>query len=342
MRSRAEDAHQIVFERQEEAGAARVALTARTAAQLVVDATALVTLGTDNVEPAGVDRLLLSRADESGDLRALLGDRVGLRLRALFPLGDEPILQQHVGIAAELNIRAAPRHVGGDGDGAGHAGLGDDMRFLLVIAGIQHLMRHVLLLEQAGEDLGFLDGDGADQHRLAALPRLLDQLDDRPVLLLRGAIDLVVLVGADHLHVGRHFDHVEAVSLHELVGFGRRRAGHAGKFLIEAEIVLEGDGGERLVLGLDRHMLLGFERLMQAFGVAPSLHHATGELVDDDDLVVLDDVVAVALEQLVGAERLLHVMDDGDVLDVVEQLVLEQPSFAQASARPSRCPPRSR
>ena len=71
-------------------------------------------------------------------------------------------------------------------------------------------------------------------------------------------------------------------------------------------------------------VLLGLERLVQTFGIAPALHHAAGELVDDDDLVVLDDVVAVALEQLVGAERLLHVMHDGDVLDVVERLALEQ------------------
>ena len=62
------------------------------------------------------------------------------------------------------------------------------------------------------------------------------------------------------------------------------------------------------------------------FGVAPALHHAAGELVDDDHLVVLDDVVAVALEQRVGAERLLHVMHDGDVLDVVERLALEHVS----------------
>ena len=70
-------------------------------------------------------------------------------------------------------------------------------------------------------------------------------------------------------------------------------------------------------------MLLGLERLVQAFGIAPALHHAAGELVDDDHLVVLDDVVAIALEQRVGAQRLLHVMDDGDVLDVVERLALE-------------------
>ena len=89
------------------------------------------------------------------------------------------------------------------------------------------------------------------------------------------------------------------------LGLGRGGAGHAGELVIEAEIVLEGDRGERLVLRLDGHVLLGFERLMQAFGIAPAGHHAAGELVDDDDLVVLDDVILVALEQLVGAQGLV-------------------------------------
>ena len=57
-------------------------------------------------------------------------------------------------------------------------------------------------------------------------------------------------------------------------------------------------------------MLLGLERLVQAFGIAPARHHAAGELVDDDDLVVLDDIILVALEELVGAQRLVDVMND--------------------------------
>jgi hypothetical protein len=63
---------------------------------------------------------------------------------------------------------------------------------------------------------------------------------------------------------------------------------------------------------------LGLERLVLTFGVAPARHHAAGELVDDDDLVVLDDVVLVALEQLVCAQRLVDVVNQGNVLDVVE------------------------
>jgi hypothetical protein len=76
-------------------------------------------------------------------------------------------------------------------------------------------------------------------------------------------------------------------------------------------------------------VLLGLERLVQAFRIAPARHHAAGELVDDDDLAVADDVVLVALEQLVRAQRLVDVVDDGDVLDVVERLALEQPGLAQ-------------
>ena len=253
----------------------------------------------------------------------------GRGLVALLLLGRDPLLDQHVGIAAELNVGAAAGHVGGDGHTARHAGLGDDLRLLLVVARIQHLMRNLVLLEQLGQDLRFLDRGGADQHRLALLARLLDERDDGAIFLLRRAIDLVVLVVADHVHVGRHLDHVEAVNVHELVGLGGGGAGHAGELAVEAEIVLEGDGGERLVLGLDAHMLLGLEGLVQSFGIAPALHHAAGELVDDDHLVVLDDVVAVALEQGVGAQRLLHVVDDGDVLDVVERVALEHVGLDQ-------------
>ena len=51
----AEDAHQVVFERQIEAARARIALAAGTAAQLVVDAPRLVALGADDVQAAGGD-----------------------------------------------------------------------------------------------------------------------------------------------------------------------------------------------------------------------------------------------------------------------------------------------
>ena len=50
----AEPAHQVVFERQVELGAARVALAAGAAAELVVDAAGFVALGAQHVEAAKI------------------------------------------------------------------------------------------------------------------------------------------------------------------------------------------------------------------------------------------------------------------------------------------------
>jgi hypothetical protein len=76
-------------------------------------------------------------------------------------------------------------------------------------------------------------------------------------------------------------------------------------------------------------VLLGFQRLVQPFRISPSRHHPAGELVDDDDFIVADDVVLVAGEQRVGTQRLVDVVYDRDVLDVVERLALELAGVAQ-------------
>ena len=158
---------------------------------------------------------------------------------------------------------------------------------------------------------------------------VLDLLDDGLQLLGRRAVHLVVLVLAGHRAVGRDLDHLELVDLGELVRLGRGRAGHAGELLVEAEIVLEGDGGQRHVLGLDLDAFLGLQRLMQPFRIAAARHHAAGELVDDDDLAVADDVVLVAREQLVGLQRLLDVMDQRGIGGLVERALGQQPRLAE-------------
>jgi len=82
------------------------------------------------------------------------------------------------------------------------------------------------------------------------------------------------------------------------LGFGR--AGHAGELFVHAEVVLEGDGGEGLVLLADGDALLCLDRLVESVGPAAAGHEAAGELVDDDDLALLDDVLDVALVEVVA------------------------------------------
>ena len=76
-------------------------------------------------------------------------------------------------------------------------------------------------------------------------------------------------------------------------------------------------------------MFLRFERLMEALRIAPSGHHAAGEFVDDHDLVVADDVILVAMEQRMGLQRLLHVMNDRDIGGIVERALLQEPDAGQ-------------
>ena len=59
---------------------------------------------------------------------------------------------------------------------------------------------------------------------------------------------------------------------------------------------------------------------MQAVGEAASGHDAPRELIDDDDLAVLDDVVAVAFHERLGAQRRHEAVGVLDVLRRVEVL----------------------
>ena len=274
-----EDAQEVVLAGEEELGDARVALAAGAAAQLVVDAPALVPLGAR----ARRGRQRRSPPASCSAISASISARffrasAGVTSIPSAALLQPPALHPHVDVAAELNVGAAAGHVGGDGDRARHPGVGDDEGFLLVVAGVQHLVRdagagsclvlELVLLEQAGQRLRLLDRDRADQDRLAAHVAVLDLLDDGAVLLAFGAIDLVVVVGAANRPVGRDLGHVHPVDVAELLRLGGGRAGHAGKLAVEAEVILDGDRGQGLVLGLDVDAFLGLDRLVQALPTA--------------------------------------------------------------------------
>ena len=317
----AEQAHEVVFERQVELRDAGVALTAGAAAQLVVDTARLVALGADDREAAGRDdAVVLVGADA---LR--LGERGGaiggggsgraalLHLVALVNVRVEAALAQHVvgqhvGIAAEQDVGTAAGHVRGDGHGAHAAGLRDDVGLALVVLRIEGLVLDAALVEQARELLGAFDGHRADEARLARRMALGHVVGHGVELRLHRAVDEVVLVLTRDGAVRRDGDDRQLVDLAEFGVLGHGRTGHARQLLVQAEVVLQRDGGERLVLLAHEHALFRLERLVQALGVAAALHDAAGELVDDLHLAVHHDVVHVAMEQELRLQRLLQVV----------------------------------
>ena len=250
------------------------------------------------------------------------------RLDGIESLVAQPLVGQEVDVAAEHDVGATAGHVGGDGDRAAPSGLGDDAGLLLVVLGVEHVVRDAALVELPRQVLRALHAGGADQHRLTLLVALGDVVDDRDVLGLFGLVDQVGLVGADHRLVGRDAHHTELV---DLVQLGRLRlggTGHACELLVEPEVVLQRDGGQRLVLGLDLDLFLGLDGLVHALVVAAAEQHAAGELVDDQHLTVADDVVLVAHEELLGLQRVVEVADQrrvGGLVEVVDaELVLDE------------------
>ena len=100
---------------------------------------------------------------------------------------------------------------------------------------------------------------------MSALRAVFQFQDDAVELFASRPIDLVILINSGNADIGGDLEHVEAINVHELFGFGERCTGHASELFIEPEIVLEGHGRERLVFRLDLHLLLGLKCLMQAF-----------------------------------------------------------------------------
>ena len=130
---RPEDAHEIILERQEELGVTGIALPAGSPAQLIIDAPAFVALRAEDEQAPGAECLLLQPCDLRPDLR---GARILIAPADVFDVG-KLVADAHVRISAELDIGAAPRHVGCNGDRPRHARLCDDVGLLLMVAGVE-------------------------------------------------------------------------------------------------------------------------------------------------------------------------------------------------------------
>ena len=337
----AEEAHQVVLQGDEELGGALVSLPAGPAPQLVIDPAAFMPLRADNMQAAGrrhlvvlLIRLLLELLIQlvvpgpGGQhlLRHILvvsgGGLDDFLFHALLAHGPP---RHEFRVAAQQDVRAAARHVGGDGHRAVMAGLGHDLRLPGMVLGVEHLMVDAPLPQHVAQQLGDFHAHRTHQQGLARGVMLQDGIDDRVVLRGLGLVDHVLQILPDVGPVGGNLHHVQGVDALELRFLRLGGTGHAGQLLIHAEVVLEGDGGQGLALPLHLHVLLGFNGLMEPFGIPPADHQAAGEFVHDNHLAVLHHVVHVPLHQDVGPQGAVHIMVQIAVFRVVQVVDAEGP-----------------
>ena len=238
--------------------------------------------------------------------------QLAVNAAGLMPLGGQHMQATEVGDAGpELNVRATPCHVRGNGDGAALPGTRDNLGLLLVELGVQHRVDEAGAFQEAGEMLAGFHGHGADQNRAALGMDALDFAEHGLELLALGFVNGVVLVLARTRPVRRDDQHAELVDVEELLRLGFCRAGHAGELQVEAEIILNRDRRVGLRLLLDDGVFLRLDGLVQAIAPAAAGHQAARVLVHDYDFVFLDDILHVLLVKAVGLQEL---GDDVDAL----------------------------
>ena len=101
-------------------------------AQLVVNAPCLVPFGTDDVQAAFLEHLAAIPFGLALGLRHRLIPLLRCSRRDVEPLLGEQFACQPLRVAAEQDVHATTRHVGGNRDRAGTTRLGDDDGFFLV------------------------------------------------------------------------------------------------------------------------------------------------------------------------------------------------------------------
>ena len=170
-------------------------------------------------------------------------------------------------------------------------------------------MRNPRLAKERGKFFGLFHRGGAHENRLPRLVAFLDIFNDGAELPGPRGINQIEVILADHRLVRGDRHHAEIVGRGKLLRLGLCGTGHTGQLVVQAEVVLQRDRGEGLVLRLDLHTFFGFDSLVHALVVTTPREYATGVLIDDQDLTVLDDVVLIAFEELLGLNRVVEVAD---------------------------------
>ena len=165
---------------------------------------------------------------------------------------------------------------------------------------VQHYVLYAAAVEHFGYDFRLFNRYCTYQYGLAGL-MYIHYFVAQGVVFGRDRLkQQIVFVHAYHGPVGGYLNHVQIVYAAELVLLGLGRTGHARELGIHAEVVLEGNRGQRAVFARDLNAFLGLDSLMQTVGIAAAGHEAAGELIDDNDLALAHYIVNVALHHGVG------------------------------------------
>ena len=195
-----EEAQQLVVEAQVEAALTGVALAARAAAQLVVDAPALVALAAQHVEAPELAHLLAlgpAARLEWRDCRRSSSAMPSSPSRST-PSAASSCWARSSALPPRMMSTPRPAMLVATVTAPRRPAWATTSASRKCCLALRTLCGDALLVQQAGQQLGLGHRGGADQHGLAPLVALHDVLDHRVELRLLGLEDEVGLVDPDH------------------------------------------------------------------------------------------------------------------------------------------------
>ena len=295
----AEEAHEFIFQRDEELGSTGIALSTGSATQLVINASCFMTLGAQNEQSAdgfhlfriffGFDgKFFLQTLEFFPGIQNFTSGNPGLfftlfactirregffgfhMTEAVGPFDEfrtvavffHLFFRHPLSVAAQHNIGTTAGHIGRDGHFAEATGLRDDFRFVSMLFGVKNMMFDAGFLEHLGDLFGRLDIDGADQNRLPRGMNFLNLPHDGTEFRFFMGIDGIFPIDTSDGLVSRNFNYVDVINFTEFIRFGKTGSGHAGQLFIHTEEVLEGNRRKRLRLTLDGNAFFRFNSLV--------------------------------------------------------------------------------
>ena len=328
----AEKTEQIVFQRKVEGRITGVALTAASAAELVIDTAGFVALGTQNVKTARfsclfrfgrklfgkLSKQFLITAAHSEDLFLLrIKEGIGYCNECVFKAFFFKLLLCHkLRVTAKLDIGTSSRHIGGNGYRTGGSCLRNDLGFQHMLLCVENVVGDLCLFQKAGKVFRTVNGNGTHKYRLPLLVALADLFHDGAILSGGGLIHNVGMIHSRQGTVGGDLHYVKIIDLAKLRLFGQGGTGHTGKLAVQTEIILEGNGCQCFGFLLNIHPFFGFDGLMETLGIASTGHHTTRKGIHDDNLTVLDHVVLVAVHRTTGSDGLIDMVIQNGIFGI--------------------------
>jgi len=187
-----------------------------------------------------------------------------------------------------------------------------------VVFSVQYLVAHTVLGKHPRELFALFHAGGSHQDGLAFCVAGHNISDHLAVLSVFVPINQVRLVLTNHCPVCGDSDHTKFVGAHELGRFGFCRSCHTRELAIQAEIVLQGHGGEGLVLCLDLHCFFGLNSLVNTLVVSTSGQDSTRVLIDDEHLAIHHHIIFVAFEEGFGFEGVVQKRDEWRVCGFIQ------------------------